>query len=244
MKFLRYPESLHRTMSMLALAGLFSVAACARNELVGRPDLTIVHNSELPPPTSADLIAGQQPYLIAPFDKLNVDVYGVPELSKVVQVDAGGAMALPLAGILPAAGRTPQQLAGAIADRLRGRYIRDPQVTVNAETVNRFITVDGSVSEPGQYPVIGKMTLMRAIARAKGTSSFADENYVVVFREVNGRKMAALYDLRAIRQGIYPDPNVYADDVVSVGESAGKRTFALLIQGSGILVAPIVALLN
>lgn len=230
--------------TFLAMAVMTIVSACAKNELVGRPGLRIVQNRELPPPSRDDLLRGQQAYLIGPFDKLNIDVYGVPELSKTVQVDAGGKLALPLAGAIPAVGKTPEQLSAAIAERLRGRYIRDPQVTVNTETVNRFITVDGNVTEPGLYPVLGKMTLMRAIARAKGTSDYADEHFVVVFREVAGKKMAALYDLRAIRQGIYEDPPVYADDVVSVGESASKRTFALAIQGSGILVAPLVAILN
>jgi polysaccharide export outer membrane protein len=228
----------------LAIAGMIAVSGCARNELVGRPDLAIVQDTELPPPARADMLAGQQPYFIGPFDKLNIDVYGVPELSKEVQVDAGGTMSLPLAGTLPAAGKTSGELARAIADRLRGRYIRDPQVTVNTETVNRFVTVEGNVDEPGQYPVIGKMTLLRAIARAKGTDNFADQHFVVVFRDVAGKKMAALYDLRAIRQGLYADPAIYADDVVSVGESASSRTFSLLIQGSGILVAPLVAILN
>lgn len=228
----------------LATGGMFALSACTHNELVGRPGLTIVQNSDLPAPTRADLTAGQQPYLIGPFDKLSIDVYGVEELTKkVVQVDAGGSMAFPLVGVIPAAGKTPEQISSDIAARLR-RYIRDPQVTVNADTVNRFVTVEGNVSEPGQFPVIGKMTLMRAIARAKGEDNYADEHFVVVHRQVSGRSMAALYDLRAIRQGIYPDPAIYADDVVSVGDSASKRTFALLVQGAGILVAPLVAILN
>lgn len=228
----------------LAVSGMVALTGCAHNELVGRPDLTVVENSNLPAPTNVDLVAGQQPYLIGPFDKLSIDVYGVEDLTKKeVQVDAGGNMAFPLVGIIPASGKTPGQVSAEIAARLR-RYIRDPQVTVNAETVNRFVTVEGSVTEPGQYPVIGKMTLMRAIARAKGEGSFADEHFVVVYRQVGGKSMAALYDLRAIRQGIYPDPDIYADDIVSVGDSASKRTFALLIQGSGVLVAPLVAILN
>lgn len=228
----------------LAVVGVLTLSACAGNKMVGRPDLTVVQNSELPPPTVADLTADQQPYLIGPYDKLAIDVFGAPELSKTLQVDSSGSLAVPLAGVLPASGKTPAQLAAAISDRLRGRYIRNPQVTVNTETVNRFVTVEGYVADPGQYPVIGKMTLMRAIARAKGMADYGDEHFVVVYRDVGGKKMAALYDLRAIRQGVYPDPAVYADDVVSVGESSGKRAFALFIQGSGILIAPIVALLN
>ena len=75
-------------------------------------------------------------------------------------------------------------------------------MTVNLkETVSQVITVDGQVTEPGLYPVVGRMTLMRAVATAKGLSEFAKLNDVVVFRTVKGQKLAALYDLHAIRRG-------------------------------------------
>jgi polysaccharide export outer membrane protein len=112
------------------------------------------------------------------------------------------------------------------------------------ETVSQVITVDGEVTEPGVYPVVGRMTLMRAIARAKGLTEFARANHVVVFRQVGGQQMAALYDLRAIRQGLYDDPEVFANDVVTVGESRARRIFRDVIQSGGLLTAPIIALLQ
>ena len=88
------------------------------------------------------------------------------------------------------------------------------------------------------------MTLMRAIARAGGTSDFADATHVVVFRTVEGRPMAALYDLRAIRLAAYQDPDVYPNDVIVVGESQARRIFPQILQASGLLLTPVVALLN
>lgn len=227
----------------VALA-VFSLGGCASDRLVGRPDMKIVDGGRLPPPALDDMILQQRSYVVGPFDKVEIDVYGVPELSRTVQVDASGTIAFPLVGTLAASGKTTSQLASAIADRLRGKYIRDPQVTVNADTISQMITVDGQVQKPGLYPVTGRMTLIRAIARAEGTTDFANTSYVVVFRRVDGKDMAALYDLRAIRQGIYPDPEVYANDIVSVGESNGRRIFQTVVQGSGLLVAPLVAILN
>ncbi|RYD26303.1 MAG: polysaccharide export protein [Lysobacteraceae bacterium] len=160
-------------------------------------------------------------------------------------MDPSGRIALPLIGVIDASGKTPGELGTEIAKRLRARYVRDPQVTVNlTETVSQQVTVDGAVAKPGQYPVAGRMTLIRAIALAEGTTEFARENFVVVFRRVNNQDMAVLYDLRAIRQGIYPDPNIYANDVVSVGDSNAKRVFRTFIQSSGLLVAPLVAVLQ
>jgi polysaccharide export outer membrane protein len=56
--------------------------------------------------------------------------------------------------------------------------------------------------------------------------------------------MAALYDLSAIRQGIYADPEVYANDVVYVGEAQARRIFQNIITSSPLLTAPIIALLQ
>lgn len=213
--------------------------------LVSSAQVTVVPQGSLPAPTPGDQAALDRPYLIGPFDKLKVDVFGVPELSSEVQADASGRISMPLAGTLDAAGKTPAQLAQSIAAALRGQYVRNPQVTVNLrETVSQVVTVDGQVREPGLYPVIGRMSLMRAVAVAKGASEFARLEDVVVFRTVNNQRYAALYNLKAIRRGLYEDPEIYANDVVVVGDSAARRLFKDIIQGSSLITTPIIALLR
>ncbi len=229
----------------LAGAMAFAASGCADQKFVGRPGLEVVSNSALPAPDRSDLIAPQRPYLIGPFDKLSVEVYGLPDLTRTVQADASGRVSLPLAGDLEAAGKTPGELAKEITARLRGQYIRDPQVTVNlTETISQLVTVEGEVKMPGLYPVVGSMTLIRAVAKAQGTTEFAKDEMVVVMRRVNGQDMAALYDLRAIRLGMYPDPEIYANDVILVGESRARRIFQSIVQASPLLTAPIIALLR
>ena len=198
--------------------------------------------SELPPPNSRDVASSDRPYLIGPFDKLVIDVYGIEELSqKEVQTDAGGRISFPLAGVIEAAGHTPGELEQIISDRLRGRFVRDPQVTVNLkETVSQVVTVDGEVREPGNYPVIGRMTLMRVIATAKGTTEFARLGKVVIFRTVDGQKMAGFYDLKAIRRGEYGDPEVFANDVVIVDDSWGKHFAKDFVQVAPLLSTPLI----
>jgi polysaccharide biosynthesis/export protein len=123
--------------------------------------------------------------------------------------------------------------------------MRDPRVSVNVlEMHSQLVTVDGQVTEPGMFPVTGDMTLMRAIARARGTTEFARLQDVVVFRTVGDQHMAALYNLEAIRRGLYPDPAVYPNDLVVVGDSPARRMFRDIIQASGLIVTPIVALLQ
>jgi polysaccharide biosynthesis/export protein len=234
-----------RIVITLALAS--ALAGCASTpKLTGGPDVAVQPDGVLPAPQRADLFSFERPYLIGPFDKLKIDVFGIDELSnKEVQVDASGRLSFPLTGTIEAGGKTPTELADFIQQRLRDRYVRNPQVTVNLqETVSQVITVDGQVREPGLYPVVGRMTLMRAIARAKGAGENAKLDDVVIFRTVQGQRMAALYNLQAIRRGAYADPEVYANDVVVVGDSASRRLFQNIISTASLLAAPLVVVLQ
>jgi len=56
--------------------------------------------------------------------------------------------------------------------------------------------------------------------------------------------MAGLYNLGAIRRGVYPDPAIYANDVVVVGDSPSRRLFKNLISLAPILSAPLIVLLQ
>lgn len=222
-----------------------ALAGCARTPpFEPGVHLALMSGPELPPPAGMDA-TGFSEYRIGPLDKLSVNVYGLPELSREVQADSGGRISLPLAGTIDALGLTPEELSNEVESRLRGRYIRDPDVAVNLEeTVGQVVTVDGQVQQPGMYPVVGKMTLVRAVAVAKGATEFADVNDVVVFRTVGDQEMAALYDLGAIRRGNYPDPRIYPGDVVVVGDSPARRRFRDLVQASGVLTAPLLAVVQ
>ena len=230
-----------RTLTAALLAA--SISACTNGPRLGETSepLSVTKMTELPPPSGADLVVASSPYHIGPFDKLDVTVFGVPELSGEFQTDAAARLSLPLAGTIDAAGLTPGELADAIDRRLRGAYVKNPQVSVNLkETTSQVYTVDGQVGQPGSFPALGNITLMRAVANAKGASEFARLDDVVVFRSVNGRPMAALYNLGAIRRGIYPDPKIYANDIVVVGDSKARRMFQQFLQIAPLLTTPVV----
>jgi polysaccharide export outer membrane protein len=228
----------------VVMCGL-AVAGCASPRMAENGPITVVSSEALPPPTTQDLSAGLRPHLLGPGDRITVEVFGLGDLSRAVQVDSSGQIQLPLAGAIDVAGKTPSDLAAMVEERLRAGYVRDPRVTVTlTEAVSQVVTVDGEVRMPGVYPVRGEMTLMRAIARAQGNNEFAQTSHVVVFRTVENRPMAALYDLRAIRLGAYQDPQIYPNDVVVVGESAARRIFPTAVQGVGLLMAPLITLLD
>jgi len=199
----------------------------------------------LPAPVRTDLTAPDRPSLIGPLDTIQVDIFNVPELSRQMQVDASGRISMPLIGTIDARGKTAAELGEAIEAALRGRYVRNPDVTVNIQSsVSQVVTVDGQVVEPGLYPVTNQMTLLRAVASAKGLAAYAKEDDVVILRTVNGRRMAALYDIGALRRGVYDDPAIYANDVIVVGDSPARRLFRDVISTAPLVAAPLVAILN
>ena len=232
-----------RARNLLIALLACSVAACSDGPRLGEGSqpLAVTKLAELPPPTGEDVVGASTPYHIGPFDKLDVNVFNVPELSGKFQVDAAARISLPLAGTIEAGGMTPAELAHAIDTRLRGTYVRNPQVSVNLnETTSQVYTVDGQVGQPGSYPALGNITLMRAVANAKGTSEFARLDDVVVFRSVNGKQLAALYSLTAIRRGAYADPKIYPNDIIVVGDSAARRKFQQFTQMFPLLTTPLV----
>jgi polysaccharide export outer membrane protein len=207
--------------------------------------LTVVDSGVLPEPLRQDLSSPDRLALIGPLDVIYVDVFNVDALSRELQVDASGRISIPLIGSIDAGGKTREELADLIASSLRDRYVRDPQVTVNIRSsVSQVVTVDGEVTEPGLYPVTNQMTLMRAISSAKGVSEFAKLDDVVILRKVNGQKVAGLYNVTAIRRGLYSDPPIYANDLITVGDSPRRRLFQNLIAATPLLTAPLILLLQ
>lgn len=231
-----------------ALTAALIVAGCATPDQspVASADLVVMNETSLPPPNAGDLPGAGRSSTIGPLDRLSITVFNVPELSlESVQVDAGGHIALPLLGTVAVAGSSPGEIAERIAQGLRGRYVRDPQVIVNVlDARSNVFAIEGEVREPGNYPVLGEMSLLRAIASAKGTTEFALLDNVVVFRTVGNQRMAALYNLQSIRRGIYQDPQIYSSDVIVVGNSHARRVFRDVLQAAPALLSPLVVLLN
>ena len=200
---------------------------------------------EMPAPDAMDYSRPARSYYIGPSDRLSIDVFGVPELEREIQVDSAGRMSYPLIGVVETAGMTPEQLAREIEARLRNKYVKNPQVTVNLkETTNQLVTVDGQVGKPGMYPVTGRMTLERAVAVAGGATEFAKLSDVIIQREVGGKSYIGLYNLAAIRRGNYTDPDVYPNDLIIVGDSKQRRLFRDLLQVLPLATTPLVLLMQ
>lgn len=163
-----------------------------------------------------------QDYRIGALDTLSVNVFQIKDLGiEEVQVDASGRILLPLIGAVTASGKTTTELSAEIATKLQQRYLQNPQVSVLVKnSVSQNVTVEGAVVQAGVFPLQGRTTLLQAVAMAKGPDRDANLRRVAVFREVNGQRMAAAFDLAAIRAGRAPDPEILGRDIVVVDGSA------------------------
>jgi polysaccharide biosynthesis/export protein len=164
-------------------------------------------------------------YKIAPLDVLEVSVFGVKDLDRTVQVSSSGMISLPLIKQVKAGGRTQSQIERDIAAKLEATYLQSPQVSVFVKEYNsQRITVDGAVKKPGIFPTTGDVSLLQAIALAEGLNELADPSGILLFRTVDNKRMAARFDLKAIRAGKVQDPILQAGDIVMVDQSAARTT--------------------
>jgi len=112
-------------------------------------------------------------YVIGPEDVLLVDVFDVPELSKLsVEVGNDGNISVPLLGNVKAAGLTQHQLRDELADLWGKKYLQNPQVMVTIEQFkSRPVSVVGAVAKPGEYYLTGRRTLVEVLAMAGGPAN-------------------------------------------------------------------------
>jgi polysaccharide export outer membrane protein len=231
---------------------LLALAACSGKQPVATvPASGVTLLEALPQPTSGDAQQATRQTYIGSFTELTIDVYGVSDLQRDILTDGEGKFSFPLVGTLEGAGKSPTQLAAEIEDRLRGRFVRDPQVTVNFKAssntthlLSQAVTVDGQVQRPGQYPLVGRATLMRAVSLAGGLTELARRDEVLVFRKVDNRQYVGIYNLEAIRRGNYADPEIFPNDVIIVGDSPQRRLFEDIIKAATLLSTPLIVLTN
>lgn len=218
---------------VLALASTL-VSACQSGIRPGGLPRGEAAYSVIPPPDAAPR---PQVYRIAPGDLISVQVFQEPELSSdKVQVDESGRIQLPLAGDVLARDLSAPELSRVIAERLGRDYLRNPQVVVAVVSPReQTIAVEGEVKLPGVYKVTPSDTLLSAIARAQSPTNVAQLNEIIVFRFINGQRMGARFDLRDIRAGRAPDPQVLAGDVIVVGFSSLKGVYRDILQAAPLL---------
>lgn len=183
-------------------------------------------------PDAPTVVALDQGYRIAPMDTLTVKVFKMPDLSGDYEVDLTGQISMPLIGEVGAVDLSTAELDKKLTDKLGSKYLENPDVSVGVKSsTKRTVTVDGSVRSPGALAISGSSTLMQAVALAGGAAEDANIHRVAIFRQIDGKRQAAAFDLAAIRKGQAEDPVVYAGDIIVIDGSSIKALQKKLLSG-------------
>jgi polysaccharide export outer membrane protein len=173
------------------------------------------------------LQASPRDYRIGPEDLIEIQVFGVDQLTRTVRVNNRGQISLPLVGNLEVGGMTAQQAEALVVKRLAESYLQDPQVSLFIkEYTSQRVTIEGAVNKPGVYPLRGPTTLLQSLAVAGGQASLSDMTEVMLFRaDTTGKRETLVYNVDRIRSGELQDPAVVNDDLIVVKRSQARVLF-------------------
>jgi len=196
---------------LACLAWTFSLAACVKST---------------PPPaasTSKVRAEGATPRraVLGYGDEVSIVVWRNEDLKTTARVDEAGRINLPLVGEVTAGGRTTSELRADLATAY-GKYIVDPQVTINVSALkSQTALVLGEVKSQGAVTVDHEMNLFEGIARSGGFTDNAGRSMVVLLRPEGDKPRAYILDMRL---------------GTSVGE--GVVGFNRYLEGGDILYVP------
>ena len=130
--------------------------------------------------------AEQSEYKIGPGDTLQIFVWNQPELTVTVPVRPDGMISTPLISGVPAAGKTPPQLAKDLEVAL-AEFVRNPTVSVMVTgfvgTYADQIRVVGQAAKPQALAYNANMTLLDVMIAVGGLAEFAAGNRAVIVRQ-------------------------------------------------------------
>jgi polysaccharide export outer membrane protein len=147
----------------------------------------------------------KKPYVLDAGDRLRITVFGQSDLTNTYAVEKSGYIAFPLLGSVQARGKTPKQLEGSIAKKLKMKFLRDPDVSAEIDRYRPFFIM-GEVGSSGQYAYVPGMTVQNAVAIAGGFSARAEQANSDVTRHVNGNVMTGRV---SIGDPILPGDTIY-----------------------------------
>jgi polysaccharide export outer membrane protein len=148
-------------------------------------------------------------YRVGAGDQLRIAVWGNRELTGLVTVRPDGQITMPLVGDVAAAEHTPDEIRADIARRLTRFLEGEPNVSVAVNQVNSYrVYVTGRVNQPGEFSPESPITVLQALALARGWNEFADVDRIVIMRrDPNGTRripfvLTAVVECGALEQNI------------------------------------------
>jgi polysaccharide export outer membrane protein len=180
-------------------------------------------------------------YVIGVEDVLDISVWQQPELSTQVTVAADGTITVPPIGSIPALGRTPSQLAQALARGLAAYNPRISQVAVNIVEFNsQRVYVMGQVNNPGRYSFPTIPDLVTVLSEAGGPTETALLSEVMIIGAEAGAERQVV-DLERYLRDADPGalPPLKTGDKIFVPQSGPPQSYGRdVISVCGEVVSP------
>lgn len=204
-------DSAQRSAAVAVL--LILLSGCLRSQApAGQPNPgpATAPQAESQAPNSAATGPHDSTYIIGDDDVLAINVWNEKDLSRAIPVRSDGKISLPLVGEMQAAGRTPLQLEGEIAEKLKS-YITSPEVTVMVQEIkSQNFNILGQVAKPGSYPLTASPTIVDAIAAAGGFRDFAKQKGIYILRQgANGSQTRISFNYKDFIKGKNPAQNIH-----------------------------------
>jgi len=153
--------------------------------------------------------AHAEDYLVGPQDKLKIDVvewrpttasiFEWSPLTGIFTISTGGNLSLPILGTLPVAGKTVEEIAEDVSEKLQkivGLQQR-PSASVEVAEYRPFF-VGGLVARPGKYDYFPGLTILQALSIAGGYARPTDGDMMGLQRDVLSSR-GSLRELQAER---------------------------------------------
>lgn len=143
-------------------------------------------------------------------DVISIRVFGEDDFTREkIRLTDAGTVSFPVLGEIPMLGRTVGEIEGLVTDRLKGRYLVNPRVSVWIDEYRSFF-VNGMVEKPGAYPFQPGLSIRKAISIAGGLKERASVNKIFVVRDKDSAHKPLKVDLNA---------DVGPGDIITVEES-------------------------
>lgn len=155
-------------------------------------------------------------------DALDIRVFDEDRFDGEYQVGDDGAIDFPMVGSVEVRGKTKDEVARLLEQKLADGYLNDPQVSVQVkQRGNREVSVLGQVNEAGSIDYRDGLSLVQAVSLAGGLSAFAAPSRVKVTRRTGRGEETVTFDvsLTAIFDGRAEDLVLRPGDIVFVPES-------------------------
>ena len=147
-------------------------------------------------------------YRVGIEDVLEVRVWGEEDLTITTTVRPDGKITIPLAGDIEVVGKTPEDIAARITEKLVN-FLRSPNVTVIVDEIKSFrVYFLGEVNTQGVIQLYQPTRLLQAVALAGGMTEFAKKEIVLV-REVEGEQVKQDINYKRMASGESLADNIY-----------------------------------